>query len=286
MIRVRRDQPALFVSDMHLSDSHPRTARDFLAALDEHARDAAFVFLLGDLFDAWVGDDALGSPDAQACVREFADALRALSARGATVYAMRGNRDFLLGAGFTAAVGAHLLPDPCVIELHGTRVVLAHGDALCTDDIDYQAFRRLARSPDWQARFLSRPLTDRLASARAMREESEQRKSAKPAELMDVNDQAVAELLRESQAQILIHGHTHRPAHHRGLLDAAPTQRWVLPDWDEPAGRAGLLLAREGMLIPIGRWPQPAPAPQALQAPAPPSPDGSAAPAFGAPLPP
>ena len=272
MIRVRRDQPALFVSDMHLSDAHPRTARDFLAALDEHARDAAFLFLLGGLFDAWLGDDTLGSPDAEACVREFVGALQELSSRGTAVYAMRGNRDFLLGTGFAATVGARLLPDPCVIELHGTRVVLAHGDALCTDDTDYQAFRRLARSPDWQAGFLSRPLADRLASARAMREESEQRKSAKPAEIMDVNDQAVAQLLRESAAQVLIHGHTHRPALHRGVLDAAPTQRWVLPDWDEPAGRAGLLLARDATLIPIGRWPQPAPAPQALLATAPPPP--------------
>ena len=267
MIRVRRNQPALFVSDMHLSDSHPRTVRDFLATLHEHSRDAAFVFLLGDLFDAWVGDDALGSPDGETCVRDFADALRVLSARGTAVYAMRGNRDFLLGDGFAATVGASLLPDPSVIELHGVRVVLAHGDALCTDDIDYQAFRRLARSPDWQARFLARPLADRLASARAMREESEQRKSAKPAELMDVNAQAVANLLRASAAQILIHGHTHRPAHHWLMIDQAPAQRWVLPDWDESNGRAGLLLARDGLLMPIGSWPQPVPAPQALTAP-------------------
>jgi len=264
MIALRRDQPALFVSDMHLSDAHPRTARDVLRTLNEYARDAAFVFLLGDLFDAWVGDDALGSPEVETCVREFADTLRGLAAGGTAVCVMRGNRDFLMGAGFAAAVGARLLPDPCVVDLHGTRVVLAHGDALCTDDTDYQAFRLLARSPDWQARFLSRPLADRLASARAMREESEHRKSAKPAELMDVNEPAVANLLRESAAQVLIHGHTHRPAFHRGLLDAAPTQRWVLPDWDEAAGRGGALLAREGVLRPAGRWPQPAPAPQAL----------------------
>ncbi|HPU51933.1 MAG TPA: UDP-2,3-diacylglucosamine diphosphatase [Burkholderiaceae bacterium] len=262
MIRVRRDQTALFVSDMHLSDSHPATVRAFLAALDEHGREADFVFLLGDLFDAWVGDDALDAPDGEACVRGFADALRALSARGATVCLMRGNRDFLLGSTFADAVGARLLPDPCVIELHGVPVVLAHGDALCTDDTDYQAFRQLARSPEWQAGFLSRALTDRLASARTMRQQSEDLKSTKQAELMDVNGQAVAQLLRDTATRVMIHGHTHRPAHH--AQQGSGAQRWVLPDWDEQAGRAGLLLARDGTLFPVGRWPEPAPSPQPL----------------------
>ena len=268
MIRIPPGQGALFASDMHLSDACPETAAYFLACLADQARSARYLFLLGDLFDAWVGDDLIGSPGEEACVQRFTEALRAWADQGKVICVMRGNRDFLLGTApgepraqhFCTATGAHLLTDPCMIELHGTRVALAHGDALCTDDTDYQAFRQLARSAAWQRDFLAQPLPMRLAAARAMREQSEHSKSAKNAELMDVNADAVAALLRETACQILIHGHTHRPAHHRFDLDGNPAQRWVLPDWDATATappRGGLLLAQDGELSTVGAWPAP-----------------------------
>ncbi len=264
MIRVRRDQPALFVSDMHLSDEQPDTARWVLASLRDQVREAAFVFLLGDIFDAWIGDDLIGSPDCEACVREFLAWLGELQSQGKQVFALRGNRDFLLDtppgrARFHAETGVRLLPDPCLIDLQGTPTVLAHGDTLCTDDTAYQAFRSISRSSAWQDEFLSRPLPLRVAAARAMRQESEQHKRGKTDELMDVNLQAVSRLLREIGSHTLIHGHTHRPACHLLSLEGTPAQRWVLPDWDAAKQRGGALMARNGLLVPVGAWPEPVP---------------------------
>ena len=274
MIRVRRDQPALFVSDMHLSDAHPDTARQVIDALAESARSADVVFLLGDLFDAWVGDDLIGDAGCERSVRDFLALLRQWHDEGKAVYALHGNRDFLLGVSPAAvqadtggetendlqrACGVRLLPDPCVIDLHGEPVTLSHGDALCTDDTDYQAFRRLARTPAWQAAFLAQPLVARLAAARAMREQSRQHTREKEDRLMDVNPQAVRELLHDTGTRVLVHGHTHRPAHQVLALDDGAAQRWVLPDWDAALHRGGLLMARDGVMLPLGEWPEPRP---------------------------
>lgn len=261
MIRVRADEAAIFVSDMHLSEAHPETGAALLAALDRHARDAAHLFILGDAFDAWVGDDLLDDPGCNPLVLAFVHRLAALSAAGTVVHYLHGNRDFLLGEGarsgrpgFEAQSGARRLPDPCVIDLQGRVAVLTHGDTLCTDDVDYLAFRQQARSPAWQTAFLARPLGDRLAAARAMREESERSKGGKAMAIMDASPQAAQALLREHGARLLIHGHTHRPACHRSVIDGETTLRWVLPDWDAQQPRGGMLLARDGVLERLGRW--------------------------------
>jgi UDP-2,3-diacylglucosamine hydrolase len=270
MIRVRQGETALFVSDTHLSDAQPETGAAFLAALDRHAPGVTHLFLLGDLFDAWVGDDVLADSDCETIATALVARLAALAAGGTTVHYLHGNRDFLLGVapspaplgtaaqactGFEARSGARRLPDPCILELHGRRTVLAHGDTLCTDDTDYLAFRAQARSPAWQAAFLARPLAERLAAARAMRNQSTRSKLDKPMALMDATEDAVLALLRETDAELLIHGHTHRPARHEHRLGARVAQRWVLPDWDAAGSRGGLLLAREGGLLPLGAWP-------------------------------
>jgi UDP-2,3-diacylglucosamine hydrolase len=262
MIRVRSDETALFVSDVHLSEAQPETGAAFLAALAHHARGIAHLFILGDAFDAWVGDDALEDPGCDRLVLDLVDRLTELATAGTAVHYLHGNRDFLLGEGaragrpgFEARSGARRLPDPCTIELHGHPAVLTHGDLLCTDDLDYLEFRRQARSPAWQAAFLARPLSDRLAAARAMRDESERSKSGKTMAIMDASPEAARQMLRDSGARLLIHGHTHRPARHRTDIDGEAAVRWVLPDWDAAAGRGGALLARDGSLEPVGDWP-------------------------------
>jgi len=227
---------ALFGSDMHLGDHDPATAALFFQRLGAVWPRASHLFLLGDLFEAWVGDD---QPDA---VAADAQALFArISASGRRLYVMRGNRDFLLGPRFAERCGASLLDDPCLVTLFGEPALLAHGDALCTDDADYQRIRSDVRSPGWQRDFLARPMADRLAFARSARAESERAKAARyPA---DVNAGAVDAMLREAGATLLIHGHTHRPACHEWPLDGRTARRWVLPDWDARDGRGGFLWA-------------------------------------------
>jgi UDP-2,3-diacylglucosamine hydrolase len=232
---------ALFASDMHLGDHDPATATLFRQRLEAAWPRASHVFLLGDLFEAWVGDD---QPDRVAAqVRQL---FGRITASGRRLFVMRGNRDFLLDTGspagpvFAADCGATMLDDPCIATLFGQPVVLAHGDALCTDDTDYQRIRSQLRSPAWQQAFLARPLAERLAFARSARAESERAKAARYPS--DVTRAAVDALLAESGAQLLIHGHTHRPAHHRWTqADGRPGERWVLPDWDATDGRGGFL---------------------------------------------
>jgi UDP-2,3-diacylglucosamine hydrolase len=151
---------------------------------------------------------------------------------------MHGNRDFLLGEGFCAATGAQLLADPTVVEIGGTRTLLVHGDTLCTDDVEYQAWRRKARDPAFQAQFLAKPLAERRKAVGQMREKSKQVVQEKTAEIMDVNDDAVRQALRGAGVRRLIHGHTHRPGHHRIDVDGERCERWVLPDW---YGRGGYI---------------------------------------------
>ena len=247
---------ALFASDMHLGDHEPRLATRFLKALDQALSPAggqaapSHLFLLGDVFEAWVGDD---QPDQSA--RLLSARLRSLSERGIGVFLMRGNRDFLMGSrspGWPQLCGAQLLEDAVCVSLFGSPVLIVHGDSLCTDDVGYQQFRAQVRSPQWQAEFLSRPLAERLHLARHMREQSEIKKAARAqASLpMDVNPATVRSLAREAGVRHLIHGHTHRPAHH----EVEGLSRWVLPDWHAHEGRGGFLRIDTHGWQMIGHW--------------------------------
>jgi UDP-2,3-diacylglucosamine hydrolase len=249
MLRIPRDEPVLFASDMHLAPEAPDTAAAFLDALEREGPRARHLFLLGDLFELWVGDDG-----ADAIATRLADRLSALAARGVQVRLMRGNRDFLIdvplpggtASPFTAACGATLLEDPCRLELHGVPTLLAHGDALCIDDLVYQQWRRTCRDPAWQAAFLARPLTERLAIGRGARETSEAGKRERPGALMDVNAAAVDAAMDAAGATLLIHGHTHRPGTHRWRVGGVERTRRVLTDWDASACRGTLLRWENG----------------------------------------
>ncbi|MDO5505949.1 MAG: UDP-2,3-diacylglucosamine diphosphatase [Pseudoxanthomonas suwonensis] len=217
----------LFISDLHLEDSRPEATAMFLRFLREEAIHARALYILGDLFEAWVGDDDPSLTGAQ-----VADGLRALADAGVPVHFIHGNRDFLLGADYAERCGMTLLHDPTVIDLHGTPTLLGHGDLLCTDDAAYQAFRGQTRDPRWQAQFLAQPLAARLAFAEQARAASKARygelTSAGTAEtITDVNADAVAAAFRNHHVRRMIHGHTHRPAIH----DAPDGQRIVLGDW-------------------------------------------------------
>ncbi len=223
---------SLFISDLHLTAERPATNDRFFRFLSSAAAGVAELYILGDFFEAWVGDDALADP----LHAEVAAALRALSARGVRVHLMHGNRDFLLAEAFCRASGAELLPEPFIADLYGQPTLLMHGDALCTDDVDYQHFRRMVRDPAWQVAFLRRPLAEREALARELRNRSEQIKGDKRPEIMDVNAEAVAAAFRRHGVQRMIHGHTHRPARHGLVVDGVACERWVLPDWYETGG--------------------------------------------------
>ena len=238
---------ALFASDMHLGDHDPETAARFLDRLQALAAGASHLFLLGDLFEVWIGDDWADRVCAQAI-----DALAALSAGSCQLFVMRGNRDFLLDQplptsgglpGFAQRTGAAMLDDPCLISLFGQRTLLSHGDAWCTDDLDYQRFRALTRDAAWQAAFLARSLEERIAIAQDLRARSALSKMAKAEDIMDVNPDAVTSALRATQATLLVHSHTRRPARHALTVDGRPAARLVLPDWDAAHGRGGFLVA-------------------------------------------
>lgn len=215
---------ALFVSDLHLDTALPATTARFLRFLDETAPQAKALYLLGDIFEAWIGDD-----DESPFNQNIAQALAALSNKNVALYWMAGNRDFLVGRDFAHAARLSLLNDPAVLDLAGIPLVLTHGDALCTDDLAYLAFRRQVRDAAWQAQFLARPLAERRQMAEDMRAQSRQSQQAKTAEIMDVNWQAVEDLFASSGAQVMVQGHTHRPARHEHQHGRV---RHVLPDWD------------------------------------------------------
>ena len=223
---------SLFISDLHLTAERPAANARFFRFLSEVAPAAEALYILGDFFEAWVGDDALADP----FHAQVAAALHRLVSRGVRLYVMHGNRDFLMGEAFTRATGASLLTEPCVVYLYGRPTLLLHGDVLCTDDHDYQQFRRLVRDPDWQAGFLARPLAERVALARELRSRSEQVKADKRPEIMDANPEAVLDAFRQHGVRRMIHGHTHRPAHHRLMVDDRACERWVLPDWYDSGG--------------------------------------------------
>jgi UDP-2,3-diacylglucosamine hydrolase len=231
--------PALFISDLHLSAERPAANERFIAFLEDEARGADALYILGDFFEYWIGDDDLG--DAFNAV--IAGLLRDLTRSGVALYLMHGNRDFLLGERFCAATGGVLLTDPVVVEVEGERTLLMHGDTLCTDDTDYQDWRRTARSPAWQAEFLGRTLAGRRQTILELRAKSKEVIQAKPAAIMDVNQEAVREAFRRHEVRRLIHGHTHRPGKHALEVDGKPRERWVLPDW---YGKGGYLQVSRG----------------------------------------
>jgi len=230
--RPHAARPFLFLSDIHLSEAIPRTVAAFEHFIRVTADQADSVFILGDLFEYWIGDDMLVEP----FVARMAALLHTLTERGIALYIMHGNRDFLLGKRFMKEAGALPLPDPFTMTAFGTRIVLAHGDALCTADPGYQRFRRFARNPFAQRAFLALPLKTRLGIGQRMRTNSEGARMQGESPKYDVTRKAVSELFIRSRTHTMIHGHTHRPAMHREVEGA----RWVLPDWeldmDEPRG--------------------------------------------------
>jgi len=226
----------LFISDLHLSAERPAIGERFFDFVRTQASRAAALYVLGDLFEYWIGDEELDDAGGDALGRRVADALGELSRRGVGVAFMHGNRDFLVGRRFCEASGARLLADPSVEKVGGVRTLLMHGDTLCTDDHDYQAWRRTARSRGWQREFLAKSLPERRSALQALREKSKEVVGAKPAGIMDVNDSAVREALRGHGLTRLVHGHTHRPARHALEVDGRRCERWVLPDWYEHGG--------------------------------------------------
>jgi UDP-2,3-diacylglucosamine hydrolase len=238
----------LFISDLHLDASAPAITDQFVGFLAGPARGARALYILGDLFETWIGDD---DPDPEK--RRVLRALAELTRSGVPCFVMHGNRDFLLGEGFRRETGAALLDDGSIVEVEGERVLLMHGDLLCTDDVSYQRLRRIVRNPllQWLVRRLS--LRQRLALADRLRAGSRMHTSETAAEIMDVNAAAVRETLRRSGVRTLIHGHTHRPAIHELEVDGNACRRIVLGDWhahgsvlEWRAGRAALVVLPRG----------------------------------------
>lgn len=236
--------PALFISDLHLSSERPDILRRFRRFMSEQAPSSAALYVLGDLFEYWAGDDALPDDDLSGpAAAEVIAAFKAYTASGRSLHLLHGNRDFLLGSGFLSATGADLLPDSTVVEIGGEPTLLLHGDSLCTDDLAYQRFKAEVRSAAWQRAFLGRPLAERHAIMGRYRAESEKTKSGAAEQIMDVNPGAVSGAFRRFGVRRMIHGHTHRHAHHTLVVDGKRCERWVLPDWYE---RGGYLATENG----------------------------------------
>ncbi len=217
----------LFISDLHLSAERPEIMELFLRFLRERGAHAEALYILGDLFEYWIGDDAAGHSG----YLPVMGGLRALTSTGTPVFLMHGNRDFLLDGEFEQATGTRLLPDPTVIDLYGEPVLLMHGDTLCTDDVEYQRFRAAVRDPGWIARFLAKGLPERQTIVQGLRETSKTATAAKKPEIMNVNQSAVESVMAAHRIRRLIHGHTHRPAMHEFLLNGGTVRRTVLGDW-------------------------------------------------------
>ena len=221
--------PVWLASDVHLAEQTPATSQAFRDFLKLASSEASALLLPGDIFDAWIGDDvAVVAPPWLA--RDLM-ALRAAAAK-IPVWLGRGNRDFLMGEALAAGIGARLLPDQCIITTEGCTMLLSHGDEYCIDDTAYQQFRAMVRNPAWQTSFLARSIPERLAMAAQARGESMAANQTKASEIMDVNQQAVAQALKDAGVTMLVHGHTHRPGRHVFELNGKRCERWVLPDWD------------------------------------------------------
>lgn len=219
---------AYFISDLHLDPSRPALKDILLRFLADRARDAAALYILGDLFETWIGDD-----DANGLAVDVAHALHALADTGTEIYFICGNRDFLLGREYASRAGMRRLPDPSVVDLGGIATLITHGDALCTSDIAYQHFRKQVRDPDWQAAFLSQPVAARRAFAAEARTASAEHQRGTNSMITDVDDHAVESLFASYGVDRVVHGHTHRPAEHQHIVTHRARQRIVLADWRE-----------------------------------------------------
>ncbi|MBW4933586.1 UDP-2,3-diacylglucosamine diphosphatase [Marinobacter sp. F4206] len=217
----------LFISDLHLEESRPDITDAFLGFLTDKALGVENLYILGDFFEAWIGDD-----ERTPLQEKIAEALREVKASGTDIFLMHGNRDFLIGEDFCNRAGARLLDDPTVVDLYGTPTLLMHGDSLCTADVEYQKFRANMRNPQWQQMILQRPLADRQQMARQLREISMAKNQGKEETIMDVTPEEVVKEMEAHGVQRLIHGHTHRPAEHELEANGQPAKRIVLGDWD------------------------------------------------------
>jgi UDP-2,3-diacylglucosamine hydrolase len=219
---------SLFISDLHLCDARPAVTSAFIRFLNHDAKNAENLFILGDLFEYWAGDDDMDNPHHHSVIQ----ALKSLSDQGTQTFFIHGNRDFLIGDEFSKMTGITLLSDPTMLDLYSQKVLLSHGDDLCTDDVAYQAFRKQVRSLEWQKQFLSQSLASRKAQIEALRKRSEDEKSGKPLMIMDINQTALEKLIVSNDyPPLFIHGHTHRPKVHELSINGHDCQRIVLGDW-------------------------------------------------------
>jgi len=218
---------SLFISDLHLSPETSAATASLMHFLRDTAPHADSLYVLGDLFEYWIGDEGMAQPHAKQIIHGF----RTLADQGVGTYFMHGNRDFLVGERVAQAGGFRILPDPTLVDLYGTPTILMHGDTLCTDDHEYQNFRAMVRNPAWQKAFIAKPLDDRVRMAQQVRGRSEQSKGIKDMTIMDVSPIAVEATFRAHHASRLIHGHTHRPARPVHRVDERECERWVLADW-------------------------------------------------------
>ncbi|HSS29055.1 MAG TPA: UDP-2,3-diacylglucosamine diphosphatase [Usitatibacter sp.] len=232
---MRRLKRTLFVSDLHLDPARPEATARFHRFLDRALPGADALYILGDLFEYWVGDDGLTLDFPKSVATDLSRASRL-----APLFFMHGNRDFLAAQGFASATGATLLEDPTRIDLYGRPTVLLHGDTLCTDDAAYQRFRAQVHDPAWQRAALAKPLAERVAMAEQLRSQSEEAKGGKDLQIMDVAPAAVERAFEDCDCDLMIHGHTHRPGRHVHRVAGRDRERWVLPDW---YGRGGYLEA-------------------------------------------
>lgn len=223
---------SLFISDLHLTPDRPATVETFFSFLKGPATRAETLYILGDLFEYWIGDDDV-SDSFNASV---ADALCELTQAGVAVKLMQGNRDVLLGEGFATRCGGTMVADPALVDLYGTRTLVMHGDTLCTDDVEYMKWRAKARNPAFQAGFLAKPIPERKRLILGMRQKSEEHKQGQAPAIMDVASLTVERFLRDFDYPRLIHGHTHRPARHIHVIDGRGCERWVLNAWYDRGG--------------------------------------------------
>jgi UDP-2,3-diacylglucosamine hydrolase len=221
-------RPTFFISDLHLCAERPHITHLFERFIAEIAPGADALYILGDLFEYWIGDDQL---DGDPLARDVAQQLSRLAVGGTKIFFMHGNRDFLIGECFAREASLTLLTDPTSIDVGGATVLLLHGDTLCTDDLAYQTFRTQVRSPAWQRDILAKATAERAALAQSIRAQSDLAKSLKPEAIMDVNPDAVAQAFRDHRFPVMVHGHTHRPARHTHSIDGHACTRWVLQDW-------------------------------------------------------